>query len=233
MKILGFDVESTGLDPKKDSITEMGLVLYDTDAKAPVRISGFLVKGGLITAEIERITGITQAMLDTYGYPPEAAVKAFANMAAQADYLCAHNSPFDRSFLVAGGYITAELDAAAKVIDTRTDLPPEAYKKGKSASLKYLCADHGFLYSAHRAVNDVLAMFQLLAMYDIDAVIKRSQIPNVEVRAQVSYEERILARERGYYWKAELKQWRKPMKADEVEEEKKSSPFPVILVETK
>ena len=233
MKILGFDVESTGLDPKKDSITEMGLVLYDTDAKAPVRISGFLVKGGLITAEIERITGITQAMLDTYGYPPEAAVKAFANMATQADYLCAHNSPFDRSFLVAGGYMTAELDAAAKVIDTRTDLPPEAYKKGKSASLKYLCADHGFLYSAHRAVNDVLAMFQLLAMYDIDAVIKRSQIPNVEVRAQVSYEERILARERGYYWKAELKQWRKPMKADEVQSEKDSAPFPVILVETK
>ena len=230
MKILGFDVESTGLDPKKDSITEMGLVLYDTDAKAPVRISGFLVKGGLITAEIERITGITQAMLDTYGYPPEAAVKAFANMAAQADYLCAHNSPFDRSFLVAGGYVTAELDAAAKVIDTRTDLPPEAYKKGKSASLKYLCADHGFLYSAHRAVNDVLAMLELLSRYDLDVVLKRATTPNAEVRAVVSFDNRTLAKERGYYWKAELKQWRKPMKADEVQAEKNTAPFPVVLV---
>ena len=98
MKILGFDVESTGLDPKKDSITEMGLVLYDTDAKAPVRISGFLVKGGLITAEIERITGITQAMLDTYGYPPDKASQRFRSMAKQADYLCAHNSPFRQIF---------------------------------------------------------------------------------------------------------------------------------------
>ena len=179
MKILGFDVESTGLDPKKDSITEMGLVLYDTDAKAPVRISGFLVKGGLITAEIERITGITQAMLDTYGYPPE------------------------------------------------------AYKKGKSASLRYLCADHNFTYDAHRAVNDVLATLKLLAMYDIDTVIQRSQITNVEVRAVVSYGDRLLAKELGFYWKAELKQWRRPMKQDEVQALKDSAPFPVILCEEK
>jgi len=233
VKILGVDTETEGLDPKKHKITEIGMCLYDTDAKAPVRVSGFLVKGGLITAEIERITGITQTMLDTYGYPPEAAAKAFANMAAHADYLCAHNAPFDRSFLVAGGYMTAELDAAAKVIDTRTDLPPEAYKKGKSASLKYLCCDHNVYYQAHRAVSDVLAMLQLLGQYDIDAVVKRSQIPNVEVRAVVDYDDRLLAKERGYYWKSELKQWRRPMKLNEVDAEKQSAPFPVILCEEK
>ena len=230
MKILGFDVESTGLDPKKDSITEMGLVLYDTDAKAPVRISGFLVKGGLITAEIERITGITQAMLDTYGYPPDKAFAALSSMSKQADYLCAHNSPFDKSFVAAKDPALAD---AKPWIDTRTDLPPEAYKKGKSASLKYLCCDHGFLYSAHRAVNDVLAMLELLSMYDLDIIISRSQIPNVEVRAVVSFDDRLLAKERSYYWRAELKQWRKPMKADEVQAEKDAAPFPVVLVEEK
>ena len=231
MKILGFDTETTGLDAKKDSITEMGLVLYDTDLRSPVRISGFLVKGGFISEEITRITGITQHAVDNYGFEPSTAVKAFAQMSNFADYYCAHNAPFDRGFLEA---LVTKQEFGLQMkpwIDTRTDLPPEAYQKGKSASLKYLCADHGFLYSAHRAVNDVLAMFQLLAMYDIDAVIKRSQIPNVEVRAVVSYDDRLQAKERGYYWKAELKQWRRPMKLSEVQAEKDSAPFPVVLVE--
>ena len=231
MKILGFDVESTGLDPKKDSITEMGLVLYDTDLKTPVRISGFLVKGGFISEEITRITGITQAAVDTYGFEPSMAVKAIAQMANFADFFCAHNAPFDKGFLEElfkrQGFNLQE----KPWIDTRTDLPPEAYKKGKSASLKYLCADHGFLYSAHRAVNDVLAMFQLLAMYDIDTVLKRAATPNVEVRAVVSFDDRLLAKELAFYWRAELKQWRKPMKLDEVQALKDSAPFPVILVE--
>ena len=232
MKILGLDAETTGLNPQKDSITEIGLVLYDTDMRAPVRISGFLVKGGLVTAEITRITGITQQAVDTYGYAPDQAVKAVQSMGAQADYFCAHNAPFDRDF-IGETASRQKMDIAMKPwIDTRTDLPPEAYKLGKSASLKYLACDHGFLYSAHRAVSDVLAMFQLMAMYDIDAIVKRSQIPNVEVRAQVSFDDRILAKERGYYWKPELKQWRKPMKLNEVQAEKEAAGFPVILVET-
>ena len=230
MKILGIDTETTGLDPKKDSITEIGLVLYDTEMRAPVRISGFLVKGGLITEEITRITGITQAAIDTYGYSAESSKAAFATFARQADYFCAHNAPFDNGFLVAGGYTTPDV---AKWIDTRTDLPPEAYKLGKSASLKYLCADHGFLYEAHRAVSDVLAMFKLMAMYDIEAIVKRSQIPNVEVRASVSFDDRLLAKERSYYWAADRKLWVKPMKLDEVQREKDEAPFPVILVERK
>jgi hypothetical protein len=76
-------------------------------------------------------------------------------------------------------------------------------------------------------------MLKLTAMYDIEAIVKRSQIPNVEVRASVSYDDRLLAKERGYHWKPELKQWRKPMKLDEVQAEKDSAGFPVILCEGK
>ena len=230
MKILGFDVESTGLDPKKDSITEMGLVLYDTDLKTPVRISGFLVKGGFISEEITRITGITQAAVDTYGVTPFAAIGALDKMAESANYFCAHNAPFDREFGKALFATQGRGFPDVPWIDTRTDLPPEAYKLGKSASLKYLCADHGFLYSAHRAVNDVLAMLELLSRYDLDTILRRAATPNVEVRAVVSFDDRILAKERSYYWSAQIKQWRKPLKADEVEREKTDAPFPVVLV---
>jgi hypothetical protein len=53
----------------------------------------------------------------------------------------------------------------------------------------------------------------------------------VEVRAVVDYSERLLAKERSYYWFAELKQWRKPMKLSEVDAEKVAAPFSVVLVE--
>ena len=233
MRILCLDVESTGLNPEKDQITEWGAALYDSDTKQPVRVSGFLIKGVFISEEITRITHITQSMVDTYGVSPEAGLSAIYGLAQQAEMLCGHNFPFDRSFLDAESKRQGKALITLPHIDTRTDLPPEAYKKGKSASLRYLAADHGFCYDAHRAVNDVLATLKLLSMYDLDTIIKRSQIPNVEVRAVVDYNDRLLAKERGYYWKSELKQWRKPMKADEVQAEKDAAPFSVILVEEK
>jgi DNA polymerase III alpha subunit (gram-positive type) len=233
VKILCLDVESTGLNPEKDQITEWGAALYDSDTKQPVRVSGFLIKGVFISEEITRITHITQSMVDTYGVSPEAGLSAIYGLAQQAEMLCGHNFPFDRSFLDAESKRQGKALITLPHIDTRTDLPPEAYKKGKSASLRYLAADHGFCYDAHRAVNDVLATLKLLSMYDLDTVIKRSQIPNVEVRAVVDYDDRLLAKERGYYWKSELKQWRRPMKLNEVDAEKQSAPFPVILCEEK
>ena len=233
MRILCLDVESTGLNPEKDQITEWGAVLYDSDTKQPVRISGFLIKGVFISEEITRITHITQSMVDTYGVSPEAGLSAIYGLAQQAEMLCGHNFPFDKAFLNAEAKRQGKALITLPALDTRTDLPPDAYKKGKSASLRYLAADHGFCYDAHRAVNDVLATLKLLSMYDLDTIIKRSQIPNVEVRAVVDYDDRLLAKERSYYWKAELKQWRRPMKLDEVDAEKQSAPFPVILCEEK
>ncbi len=232
MKILGVDCESTGLDPKKDRITELGLVLYDSEDRCPVRISGFLVQtGAIISEEITRLTGITQEAVDEYGVPAASAVAAVSQMATKADFMCAHNAPFDKSFLDAEYERQGKSPLTLPYIDSRTDLPKEAYQLGKSASLKYLCADHGFLYSAHRAVNDILAMLELLSRYDLDKVIKRAQTPNVTVRAVVSFDDRILAKERSYYWTPEVKQWRKPLKADEVDAEKEAAPFPVVVCE--
>jgi len=235
MKICALDTETTGLNVEKDRVTEWGIVLYDVAARQPVRISGFLMKSDIfISSEIEQLTGITNEMLSTYGVEPGPALRAVNQLAAQADLFLAHNAPFDRGFYEAECKRQKVEICKKPWADSRTDLPPEAYKKGKSASLRYLCADHNFLPPvSHRAVGDVLAMLQLLSMYDIDTVIKRSQIPNVEIKASVTYDERHLAKEFGFYWRPETKIWFKPIKLSEVEEEKKKCPFPVILLEKK
>jgi DNA polymerase III alpha subunit (gram-positive type) len=232
MKILGFDVETTGLDATKDRVTEVGLVLFDSTMKQPVRVSGYLVKApGGVSAEITKLTGITNDMLETYGVESRAGLSAVLAMAKTVDLIVAHNSPFDRGFLEA--WCVREGMEAPKqpYADTRTDLPAEAYSHGKSASLKYLACDLGFTYPAHRAVNDVLAMLKILSMFDIDEFFKRSQIPNVTVRGVVSFDDKHLAKERGYHWKPEKKLWCKDMKLDLVDAEKEAAPFPVVLCE--
>lgn len=232
--ILGLDTETQGLDATKDRVTEWGLVLWDSVTKQPVRMSGFLVKvPGGVSSEIEKLTGITNEMLEKYGVEPASALKAVSGMAGQADFICAHNAEFDRGFYEAEYKRMNIVPYTRPWIDTRTDLPHAAYQLGKSASLKYLAADHGFVYPAHRAVNDVLAMLEILGRYDLDETIKRAQTPNVQVRAVVSFDDRLLAKERGYYWKPESKLWIKPLKANEVDAEKEAAPFPVVLMEAK
>lgn len=234
MRLLGFDVESTGLDTKIDEITEIGLVLWDTDEHQPVRMTSCLIKTTFsVSSDITRIAGITQSMIDNYGLPSASVLKAVVNMAKDADFFVAHNAEFDRGMLETWCVREKVAMPAIPWIDTRTDLPTAAYELGKSASLKYLACDHGFVYPAHRAMNDVLAMFQILDRYDIKTIVERAQTPNVSVRAVVTFDERNLAKERGYYWKPELKLWIKPLKLNMVDKEKEEAPFPVVLMESK
>jgi DNA polymerase-3 subunit epsilon len=232
VKLLGFDTETTGLDTKIDEVTEVGLVLWDTDEHQPVRMTGCLVKTTFaISSEITRITGITQSMIDKYGMSSAAVLRGILNLAKNADFFCAHNAEFDRGMLETWCVREGQPMPAIPWIDTRTDLPPAAYELGKSASLRYLACDHGFLYSAHRALADVQAMLKILDMYDIETIVKRARTPNVQVRAVVSFDDRLLAKERGYYWRPELKLWVKPLKLDAVDAEKAAAPFPVVLME--
>lgn len=231
MKIVGADFETTGLSSETDVVTEVGLVLYDTAEKAPVRITGFLVATDrAITEEITRLTGITKPMLDTYGVPSRKALESILATAKTADYFLAHNgNDFDRPFLEAWCKRENLPMPTQPWIDTKVDLPAEAYEKG--ANLFAMAAHAGFLFDGHRAVNDVLAVFKILSKYDVDLVVKRALTPNVRVRAVVSYDDRLLAKSAGFHWKPERKRWEMAVKADEVEALKARVTFPVVQME--
>lgn len=231
MLIAGIDFETLGLDPNVDDITEIGLVLYDTDAKAPVRITGCLVKTDkIVTDEITKLTGITNDLLNKYGTQRSAALKGLLATVKDVDYFLAHNgNNFDRPFLEAWCKREGQPMPTQPFIDSRVDLPADAYEKG--ANLFVMAAHAGFLFDGHRAVNDVLATFKILSKYDIDTVIKRALTPNVLVRAIVAFADKNLAKERGYQWRPEKKLWVKPLKADEVEAERLAAPFSIALME--
>lgn len=215
MKILGVDFETTGLDRERDQIIEVGAVLWDVEASQPVKILSEMIKPEGVTElspEVESITGLKMSMLERYGTSyREVWTRALGEMAKCADVFMAHNAPFDRAFYERAIRDNG-LDPGEKKIwiNSETDLPNRAYEKGRSRSLSYLAADHGFLNPfPHRAVTDVLTMFKVFEPYsnEMDLIIEQAMSPRLLVIAQVSFEDKDLAKNAGFKWNANRKTW--------------------------
>jgi len=244
MLVLGIDLETTGLDTANDRITELGYALWDTSMGAPVGIFNNLVYEPSMDARftpeacemMERVCGITVPMLHTFGIPPDQAIDQLlaAVQLYKPEYVIGHNwENFD------GPMLTMELKRQGGVlnlpsIDTRTDLPFAS--EPDSRKLKHLALDCGFINPfPHRAVSDVLTMLKVLSHYPIEKVIDYSKIPWVTIRADVKFEQKELAKARRYSWeklgdKEYKKCWVKRIKANTLEQEKKESPFSVLVL---
>lgn len=219
MLVLGIDFETTGLEYANDRIIEAGAVLWDTERGTPVRMYSqmcwdFEHSEPDLSDEIIKLTGITPMMLATHAMKTNKVLDDISELIDFADYMCAHNAEFDESFLIEeGDKFDFNFRGIKKWIDTRTDLPLEAYTKGKSSSLGYLASDHGFINPfPHRAVTDVLTMMKLFSMYDLETIIERSESPAIDVVAKVSFDEKDKAKSAGFHWDGQRKVWHRMIK---------------------
>jgi len=243
MLILGLDFETSGLDPEIHSVTETGLVLWDTDLHAPVKLLSYLVNPGeqaIWDPAVLGITGITPELCTKYGYSSERALKQILSWYQSADVACAHNGArFDRLFFNSWckrhGY---DPEPNKLWIDTNTDIELPFPEK-MSRKLSYMAADHSFLNPfPHRAVFDVMTMFRILDQYDLDRVIYLAKQPNVSIEALVSYDDRDLAKARGYRWQENpvnpggKKIWMQTIKECFLEKEKADAGFPIRILAT-
>lgn len=236
MNILGLDFETSGLDPEVHKVTEVGAVLWNTDINSPVRVEGYLVNHEALVwdPECQRITGITQEVLQQFGLKPSLALKRLLVMVNQADAICAHNgNRFDRAFFRA--WCTAENYAEPDLlwIDTQYDLeiPEKASRK-----LSYMAADHGFLNPfPHRAVFDVMTMLTILfpqqrVQHALDRVLELAASPSIVVESIVPFEEKDRAKERGYHWSKQCRIWWRDLKEIQLEKERAEAPFEVRVI---
>src|ERR1700674_2279648 len=101
MKICVFDLETTGLDFQKDRPIEVGLILFSTTQQKCLESQGFLVKSDVpVSPEITKITGITQAAVNKYGYESYQALEIVFDILAKADFVVGHNAVrFDKRML--------------------------------------------------------------------------------------------------------------------------------------
>lgn len=154
------DVETTGLDPAKDQVIELGLVAFEFSAGGEVyrvvdTVTGFRDPGIPIPAEITKLTGITDDMVR--GTSIEA--DRVTALAERAVICIAHNAGFDRKLTERfwpvfatryWGCSTSEIEWKAEGI--------------RSARLGSILADYGLFHAgAHRAADDCQALLEILA----------------------------------------------------------------------
>lgn len=243
MRLLGIDVESTGLSIESDRIIEVGAAVWNTEDGTPTALFSSLVwdtSYPALTEDIQFLTGIRQEDLIAFGKLPNTILLHIIAMAREYEVsaFVAHNgTDFDRPMLLAevarGGELGPKLPELPW-IDTSVDI--EYPKHMQTRKLSYLAAEHGFLNPfAHRALFDVMTMLKVMSHYSAEKILASALQPSVKIQAHTvkpwedNYASVNEAKARGFRWHGETKQWIKNVKAHKLEEER-AAPFKISEV---
>ena len=168
-RLVIFDTETTGLLYSRDEIIEFAAVVVERrDGKAVV-IQEYdelisLSPGGFVPPKIEQLTGITTQDLREKGLPKTRVARDIAEMIRGNTLLLAYNAHFDLSFLFY--FLLRHGDPAILKGKDKLDLLT-VYRDRRSYPHK-LCnaiASYGLsgkVVNSHRAVDDVLATFEVM-----------------------------------------------------------------------
>lgn len=208
--IVVVDTETNGLDPRVDSVIELALRRVRIDATGIVEIgrgqSWLEDPGRPLDLDVARLTGLTDS--DLQGAVIDEGVAS--GMLATADWICAHNSGFDRRFVerrlpdAAGRRwccSCVDVDWASRGFDGR--------------SLGWLLSQVGLCHGGHRALNDVDATIAVLASESdgraaIVEMVENAASPAWLVTAAgASFSVKDDLRRRGYRWNAAIRVWQR------------------------
>ena len=144
--IIALDIETTGLDPRRDSIIEVGAVRFKGD-RVEAEWSSLINPGKPLTPFITQLTGISDEMLG--GAPRITQILPELETFVGDDPILGHNVRFDVSFLQRRGLF--ELNATLDTYDLASVLMPSAGRYGLSALASTLAVP---VRTAHRALDD-------------------------------------------------------------------------------
>jgi len=219
--ICGIDFEPTGLSAADDRITEIGACLYDWPTSTPLKLMSTLVNPGRpIPEEIQKLTGITDELVDLYGKSEKVAFAELHDLMSYADYAAAFNgSRFDQPFYLAACNRLGVEPSGIFWLDLSADVkwPSEITTR----NLRHLASEFGFCNPfAHRAIFDVLTMFKTAQNFSLDDIIARAQEPTVYVQAVVDFANNQKAKDFSFRWNPASKAWWKALKSSDFEAEK-------------
>ena len=156
--IVVVDFETTGLNPRKNRIMEIGAVRI-RNGQVVEEYSRFVNPQEPIPAEVTELTGISDAMVADAG-TAETEIPALLKFIGDAAF-AAHNAKFDYSFLTEE-CARLGIEIHMPVIDT-LEFSRRMYPSLKSHRLGAVCKSLGIsLKNAHRAVHDARATAHML-----------------------------------------------------------------------
>lgn len=176
MRLIGFDLETTGVDPTQDRPVSYALVPINANGTAHGTRSSIINPGVPIPEESTKIHGITTERAAAEGITPSAALdtimRAFQFAINANAPICGYNIRFDLT-MIAYELARQNRHADIEILDSIFVVDPlvldkhyDKYRPGKR-TLEVTCAHYGVeLKDAHNAMADALAaghLFQALA----------------------------------------------------------------------
>jgi DNA polymerase III subunit epsilon len=156
------DVETTGMNPVYDRITEVGLIEIEPGGQA-IEWSSLVNPGVRIPPTIQTITGISDAMVALAPAFGEIARPLLARL--EGKLLVAHNARFDYGFL-RNEFRRAGHRYASRVLCT-VKLSRKLYPQESRHNLDALMGRHGVECDArHRALGDARAIWRLMQLWE-------------------------------------------------------------------
>lgn len=208
------DTETTGTNPDRDKIIELGMVLVELCPETGqgyriVEVFDELEDPGMpIPEESTRIHHITDAMVAGKRID-DAQVEA---LLATVSLVIAHNANFDRVFVEQRFPIFAQKAWACSWAQI-----PWSDEGIGSAKLEFLAYRFGFHYTGHRAVTDCQALLEVLQQplpgsgsKAMQVLLQNARAPEIQITALGSpFETKEALKGRAYRWNADKKAWAK------------------------
>jgi DNA polymerase-3 subunit epsilon len=194
------DVETSGVDATADHLLEVGVVLWSVEHRTSIASASWICQAP--SNEAEAINGIPAAILPL-GRDAASVRETVRRWAEGTDVIIAHNGDFDRQWLP---------ELARPWIDSAWDCSwPRPCSDRKLTSIALA---HGLaVLEAHRALPDCQLLARLLERvhelgHDVGQLLARAMRPKVKVVADVSFEQRDLAKAHGFRWAPyPVKEW--------------------------
>ena len=222
--LLIIDTETTGLDPQLDHCLEVGVILFDVPSRQVLAQQSFLLPVEANAAEaINRIP----AAATNLPQPWRPALIYLQSLLDAADVLVAHNAAFDRQWFGRGHLPATDKPWLCSMEDMRW--PAERLLRSRPSVRDLALAYEIPVWAAHRALTDCIYLAEVFRRCDeLEQLVERGLEPRQLMRAQVSYDDRHLARDAGFRWNEPVKgAWARRLS----EREARDLDFPVVPVD--
>ena len=208
INILILDTETTGLDNENDYCLEVGAILFNVKSRSVLAQQSFLLP--VDKNDAENINNIP-AEITKLPQPLSEAIKYFESLVHVSDLIVAHNAEFDKKWF--------GLDKLPQIekqwICSMEDIPWPSCKRLKSCpSVVDLALAYGIpVWNAHRALTDCIYLSEVFKRCsELEDLLIRALEPKFLCRAEVSYDQRHLAKNAGFRWNDAIKgAWSKKM----------------------
>ena len=213
--ILILDTETTGLDNENDDCLEVGSILFNVRSRSVLAQQSFLLP--VENNNAEKINNIP-AEITRLPQPLFEAIKYFESLVQVSDVIVAHNAEFDKKWFGLKKLPHIEKQWICSMDDITW--PSDRQLKNRP-SVKDLALAYGVpVWNAHRALTDCISLSEVFKRCnELETLLIRGLEPKIIVRAEITYEQRYLAKNAGFRWNDAIKgAWSRRMSHRDIKE---------------